>query len=109
KLEVYQNEEVKKAIGRASKILTGEIYELHSGGFLKMISGYFEDACQAVGYFQQENIEDWLKIKLMKEAYNVVATEGTSVNQKDFALLSKLRKLNKTIYSYTRDGQKATK
>ncbi len=55
--------EVKNAIKHADLILSGHAYEISPGGFVNVLTGYFEKAISAVVYYGDDTIfKDWVKV-----------------------------------------------
>ncbi len=55
--------EVKKAIECAELVLSGQAYEIRSGGYLNSLTWYFEQACRAVAFYDDvSDFEKWLKV-----------------------------------------------
>jgi len=55
--------EVKKTIECAELILSGQAYEISSGGYLSVLTWYFEQACQSVVFYgYAPEFGDWMKV-----------------------------------------------
>lgn len=62
-LKCYKSSEVKEAFERAELILSGKTYEISSGGYLSVLTWYFERVCQLVAlYGYAPEFDKWLKV-----------------------------------------------
>jgi hypothetical protein len=63
RLKCHKFSEVKKAIAFAELVVSGQAYEISSGGYLSVLTWYFEQACRMIAFYgYAPNRDKWLKI-----------------------------------------------
>jgi len=67
--------QVKNEIDRLEKILSGEHWEIRSGGYVDILTHHFSSACRALAYYGPCKICDqWLKVRVQKYHFKFKAS-----------------------------------